>query len=213
MKRLSQMFRALVPLAGVVLLYACSKTVVVETEFPEPLITPLPLSVGLLYGEALKNFEYREELPNAGTWSFSLGDANTALFDRIFGALFDQTVPVDMTGGAGSPYSNLDAIIEPTIEALEFSLPSQSRTDQYAVWIRYHLDIYRPDGELITRWSLSAYGQSDAKMLGGDKAMVQATIRAMRDAGASIITGFETEPMIKEALIKEALLEEETDGS
>jgi hypothetical protein len=202
--RLSTLFfRVLASLACLGLSCACSKSVVVETEFPEPLIAPLPLSVGLLYGEALQNFSYHEDLPNDGTWSFSLGDANTKLFDGIFAALFERTTHVDSTGGTGAPYSNLDAIIEPSIEALEFSLPRQSRSDEYAVWIRYNLDIYTPDGNLITRWTISAYGQSGSKMLGADKAMMRATISAMRDAGASIVTGFENEPVIKAALLEE----------
>ena len=203
MKQLSLTFRALRILACIGLLSGCSKSVVVETDFPEPLITAFPLSVGLYYGKPLQEYNYREELPNDGPWSFSLGDANTKLFDSVFEALFEQTIHVDTTGGSGAPYSTLDAIIEPSIEALEFSLPRQSRSDQYAVWIRYNLDIYRPDGVLITRWTISAYGQSDSPMLGAGGAMTQATINAMRDAAASIVIGFEKEPVIKEALLKE----------
>jgi hypothetical protein len=202
-KRSRIIFCGLTALAYISLLPACSKSVVINTDFPEPLITALPLSVGLHYGEALRNYSYREDLPNDGTWSFSLGEANTRLFDGIFESLFEQTIHVDNTGAPDAQNSTLDAIIEPTIEALEFSLPRQSRSDQYAVWIRYNLDIYKPDGNLITRWTISAYGQSDSKMLGAEKTMAQATINAMRDAGASIITGFEKEPVIKEALLKE----------
>jgi hypothetical protein len=201
--RSSIIFHGLTVLAYVSLLPACSKSVVVTTDFPEPIVSALPLSVGLYYGEALREYIYREDLPNDGTWSFSLGEANTRLFDGIFESLFEQTVHVDNTGEPGAPRSTLDAIIEPSIEALEFSLPKQSRSDQYAVWIRYNLDIYKPDGNLITRWTISAYGQSDSKILGANKAMAKATISAMRDAGASIVTGFENEPMIKAALLEE----------
>jgi hypothetical protein len=205
MKRLRLLFQALLLLPCIGLSGACSKSVVIQTDFPEPLITPLPLSVGLLYGDALRHFQYREELPNDGAWSFDLGDANTKLFDGIFEALFDRTVQVEATGGSGAPYSGLDAIIEPSIEALEFSLPRQSRSDQYAVWIRYNLDVYKPDGTLITRWSISAYGQSDSAILSAEKPMAQATISALRDAGASIITGFEKEPLIRDALIMDKI--------
>lgn len=208
MKRWSPVIRTIMTLVYVGLLSACSKSVVVQTDFPEPLISAFPLSVGLHYGESLQNFIYSEDLPNDGTWTFELGEANTRLFDGIFAALFEQTIRVDETGGTGIPYEKLDAIIEPSIEALEFSLPRQSRSDQYSVWIRYNLDVYTPDGNLITRWTVSAYGQSDSQLLGTNNAMTQATINAMRDAGASIITGFDKETKIREALIKDDIDDE-----
>ena len=202
MNRSSIIFRSPTVFACLCLLSACSKSVVIMTDFPEPIVSALPLGVGLHYGEALRDYSYSEDLPNDGTWSFSLGEANTRLFDGIFESLFEQTVHIDNTGGPDAQRLALDAIIEPSIEALEFSLPKQSRSDQYAVWIRYNLDIYTPDGNLITRWTISAYGQSDSTMLGANKAMAKATINAMRDAGASIITGFENEPIIRAALLE-----------
>jgi hypothetical protein len=192
----------------IVLLTACSKSVEVKTEFPKPLVPSLPLVVGVYYSEMIRDYEYVEDLPADGDWSFDFDATNIQLFDTIFAALFDKMVHVDATGGSGAPYDELDAVIEPTIEALEFSLPRQSRTDQFAVWIRYNLNVYAPDGRLITTWPISAYGQADAPMLGSEKAMAQATINAMRDAAASIVTGFEQEPKIKEALLTEESDEE-----
>jgi hypothetical protein len=198
----------LISLALAALLSACDKSVVIESEFPEPLIAPLPLNVGVYYGPAITDYEYGEELPADSDWSFDLGGSNIKLFNTVFGALFDNMTLVDGTGGTGSPYTELDAVIEPTLEAFEFSLPRQSRTDQFAVWIRYNLRVYTPDGTLITNWPISAYGQSDAPMLGSEKAMARAAINAMRDAAASIVIGFKDEPKIKEALLREEANEE-----
>ena len=175
-----------------------------KTDFPEPLVEPLPLKVGLHYDPALTDYSYTEDLPSDVTWSFTLGDVNAKLFDGALTALFEYTVRVDDTGGTGDPYDGLNAVIEPILEAFEFSLPSQSRSKQYSVWIRYRLNIYAPDGTLITGWPISAYGQSDSRAFGKSKAMEQAAINALRDAYASIVIGFAKEPKIKAAFFPES---------
>lgn len=185
------------------LLGACAQSVVVNTEFPEPLVEPLPLKVGVHYDAALTEYAYTEELPSDATWSFTLGEVNTKLFDGAFAALFEQTIAVEGTGGTGDPYNGLSAVIKPSVEAFEFSLPRQSRSEQYSVWIRYRLNVYEPDGTLITGWPVSAYGQSDSRTFGKTKSMEQAAINALRDAYASIVIGFAQEPAIKKALLPE----------
>lgn len=183
------------------MLGACSKTIVVDSNFPEPVVPPLPLKIGVHYEEEFSNYSFKEELPNDVEWAFELGDANTELFDGIFASLFDITKTVAGTGGADASYASLDAVIVPGIDAFEFSLPRQSRSDQYAVWIRYNLRVYLPSGVLITSWPVSAYGQSDARTFGAGAAMEEAVIRAMRDAAASVIMGFAEESKIKETLL------------
>jgi hypothetical protein len=72
------------------------------------------------------------------------------------------------------------------------------------VWIRYNLNVFAPDGTLITRMPISAYGQSDSRTFKGGSSMEQATIRAMRDAAASIIVGFGADPKIRQALLEDS---------
>ena len=190
-------------------LAACSKAITVKGDFPEPLVEPLPLTVGLQYSKDLANYQYSEALPDDATWSFDLGEANIALFDSVFGALFQRTRPIQELQDLAAIEDSVDAVIAPSVEAFEFSLPRQARSDQFSVWIRYNLDVYGPDGELITRWPISAYGQSDSQTFGADDSMALATIRAMRDAAATIVMRFATQPKIKESLLKE-LSDEET---
>ena len=190
-------------LASVALLGACAKSIVVETEFPEAVVQPLPLKIGVHYDETFANYNYTEDLPNDVKWSFDLGGANRKLFDGIFSALFDITSVVDGAGGLDPSYAALDAVIVPAVDAFEFSLPRQSNTEQYSVWIRYNLKVYTPTGESIVSWPVSAYGQSDERTFGASAAMEEAVIKAMRDAAASILIGFAEEPKIKEALLSD----------
>jgi hypothetical protein len=193
--------------ALVVALAACSQSVVVQADFPEPVVSPLPLVVGLKYPEALTGYVYTEEVPNDYAWTFDIGAANTSLFDSVFLNLFERTVRIDPASGSPAP-ADVDAVIEPSLEAFEFSLPRQSRTDQYAVWIRYNLTVFSPDGEVIVSWPVSAYGQSDSRAFKANRSMELATIRAMRDAAATIALGFEKQAKIRDALLKESANEE-----
>lgn len=183
---------------------ACGKKVVVETSFPEPVISELPLDAGVYYPESLANYDYIEDLPNDIEWSITLGEANIKMFDAAFGALFGELESVEQPGGTGTPFDRLDVVIEPTVDAFEFSLPRQARSDQYAVWIRYNLKLYEPNGQFITNWLVSAYGQADSRLFRGGGAMETAVVRAMRDAIANIVIGFPKEPAIKAALLPEA---------
>jgi hypothetical protein len=192
--------------AATLLLLGCSKQVVVETTFPEPIIEELPLDAGVYYPQTLRNYTYEEDLPNDLDWEFELGDANIKMMDRALGALFREVIPVDQAGGSGPPYDRLDVVIHPTVEAFEFSLPRQSRSDQYAVWIRYNLAVHAADGQLITNWPVSAYGQADSKLFRGGGAMEAAVVRAMRDAIANIVIGFPQDAEIAAALLPDAVL-------
>lgn len=184
-------------------LAGCSKEIVVETTFPDPVVPSLGLAAGVHYSDVLQNYDYSEDLPNDVEWSFTLGEANVKMFDRAFSALFDSLTTVEQPGGTGAPFDQLDLVVEPVIEAFEFSLPRQSRSDQYAVWIRYNLAIYEPDGQLITKWPVSAYGQADSRLLRGGGAMEAAVVRAMRDAIANIVIGLPKEPKFQAALLPE----------
>lgn len=114
-----------------------------------------------------------------------LGQSNKMLFTQLFGSMFsDFTVIDDLTDPKQLP---IDALIEPSIDAFEFSVPSQSQKDEFAVWIRYRLKIFDRDGVQIANWPIAAYGKSQASTFGGDDALRRAAVLAMRDAAALII--------------------------
>ena len=192
--------RQSVLLLALALLLGCAQSVEVRSDFPDPLVETLPLRLGLRYTAEFLDYRYTEDLPDDVTWSFSIGEANRKLFDRIFETLVREAVEI----GPEDPIDGFDAVIEPSVEALEFSLPRQSRSDQFAVWIRYQVRVLAPDGSLINELPITAYGQSDSRRFRGDDSMRQATIRAMRDAAVSIIVGFPQDEKIRRALLEDA---------
>jgi hypothetical protein len=175
----------------------CSQNVQVETTFPEPLVEPLPVTVGVFYNERLTGYSYTEELPaDSMDWTFDIGSANQLLFESIFGEVFLSARPVETNTARG-----VTAVLEPNIEAFEFSLPRHSGTNQYGVWIKYSIDVYAPDGELRTNWPVKGYGEVDSQRFKGNETMRQATVLAMRDAATIIIESLNRDTAFRRAVL------------
>lgn len=156
-----------------------------DPSIPEPLIDQLPLNVAAKYPDAFDHFVHEEKVMGKEKWSIDLGRSNRLLFTQLFGSMFTEfnVVPTD----ADSQDLMFDALIEPSIDAFEFSVPSQSQTDEFAVWIRYRIKIFDNEGVQIANWPIAAYGKSSAGSFGGDGALQRAAVLAMRDAAALII--------------------------
>jgi hypothetical protein len=152
---------------------------------PEPLIDKLPLKVAARYPEVFDHFVHEEQVIGKEKWSIDLGQANRMLFTQLFGSMFTEFSVIDADDDARD--LGLDALIEPSIDAFEFSVPSQSQTEDFAVWIRYRIKIFDTDGVQVANWPIAAYGKSMTTTFGGDAALQRAAILAMRDAAALII--------------------------
>lgn len=118
-------------------------------------------------------------------WTIDLGRSNKLLFTKVFGAMFNELTVVD--GSVDPSDMQFDALIEPSIDAFEFSTPSQSQTQAFAVWIRYRIKIFDREGKQFANWPISAYGKSQSTTMGKDNALRRAAVLAMRDAAALIV--------------------------
>ena len=152
---------------------------------PTPLIEPMPLSVAIRIPAEFEHFVHEDEVLGREKWRIDLGRSNAALFSQLFTFMFEEVQVLGPEDDAG--VLSIDALIEPSIDAFEFSVPSQSKTESYAVWIRYRLKIYDSAGDMYANWPLSAYGKSEQFGLTGDEPLKRAAILAMRDAAALMI--------------------------
>ena len=152
---------------------------------PTPLISKMPLSIAVRIPDEFEHFVHEDQVLGRQNWSIDLGRSNAALFTQIFGFMFDEVTIL----GPGDDASGLDidALIEPSIDAFEFSVPSQSKTETYAVWIRYRLRIFDSSGDQYANWPMSAYGKSEQTGLTGEEPLKRAAILAMRDAAALMV--------------------------
>lgn len=180
--------------AGVLALGACTSSVTVESEFPTPLVEPLPVRMGVIYDDDLKNYVYAEAVPEQSKWTIALGDANVAMLKPLFSTMFASVQEVENVPVQGIPAAGeLDGVIRPTLEKFEFDVPVGERDKFVEVWIQYKLTLYKPDGAVVTEWPVSGYGK--AELAHSREASVnQAAIVALRDVGAAISTKFATQP-------------------
>jgi len=147
------------------------------------------MSIGLRMPENFENFVHEEKVYGREEWSINLGRSNAAFFEQLFGHMFAD---VTVLGPNDDPQLlPLDALIEPSIDAFEFSTPDQSKTDAFAVWIRYRLRVYDREGKLVSNWPVSAYGKSLTTKMNSSDALERAAILAMRDAAALMIMKFD----------------------
>jgi len=164
----------------------CASNVTVETPtIPAPHIDKLPLDVAIRIPDEFHNFVHEENVLGRETWSINLGSANATFFEQLFGYMFDNVIILGPDDDARA--YTFDALIEPKIEGFEFSVPNQSKTDAFAVWIRYRMQIFDSVGNSAASWTVSAYGKSQKVGMGGKKSLQRAAVLAMRDAAALIL--------------------------
>jgi len=177
--------RILIP-ALLAFLAGCSTEVALrDPTIPDPLIPKMSISVAARYPEVFDHFIHEEQVIGKEKWQIDLGQSNRLLFNKLFDSMFREFKVVQGDGDAAS--YGVDALIEPSIDAFEFSVPEQSQTDAFAVWIRYRIKIFDRQGTQIANWPISAYGKSQTSTFGGDDALRRAAVLAMRDAAALII--------------------------
>lgn len=171
--------------------WGCVSSVVVEADFPTPLVEPLPVAVGVIFDEELTTYVHVEDLPQQSAWTIDLGDANIAMLSPLFDAMFVETERVDsvpITGAAG-----VDGVLQPRLEKFEFDVPIGERDQFVEVWMQYQLTLYEPDGSVVVEWPVSGYGKAELTRRREDSVR-RAAIVAMREVGATISTKFAEQP-------------------
>jgi len=156
-----------------------------EPSIPTPRIEKIPVDVALRIPEQFESFVHEENVLGKESWTIDLGPSNRTFFTQLFGYLFENVTVIGPDDDARD--FKFDALIEPSIDGFEFSVPNQSKTEAFAVWIRYRLRIFDSAGNNASNWTVSAYGKSQKEGIGGSNALERAAVLAMRDAAALII--------------------------
>lgn len=183
--RLMLLLAALLALAGC----ASSFSMQAETEVPTPLVTRLPLNMGVYYQDSFRNYTYEEDSEDRHNWSIASGKSQVGLFDTILPPMFSSVHQVQ--GITDPKAAGLDAVLVPEVAEMQFALPQETGSDVYEVWIKYLIHMYTPGGELIAEWPVTGYGKSSTEFLEGREKGLQSAINsAFRDAGAKFSINF-----------------------
>ena len=189
-------FAPLLSLAGI-FLAGCASTVTMEMPtIPKPRMEKIPVSVAVRIPAEFEHFVHVEEVLGKDKWTIDLGRSNASFFSQLFDHMFDSTIILKPDDDPRD--YQFDALIEPSIEGFEFSVPSQSQSDAFAVWIRYRMAIFDSVGNRASSWTVSAYGKSEKEGLGGSDSLRRAAVLAMRDAAALIIIQMEKTTKIRQ---------------
>jgi hypothetical protein len=195
----------LAALAAMVLVLAgCSGArVSVPPVLPVPVVSQLPMVMGLHLPEGLREYAHKESIEGGGDWEIQLGDAQQTMFDNLLGGMFQQ---VRVVPNPEAPGGEVAGVLVPNLEEVQFSTPDQTRTDYFEVWVRYRFQLYDRDGTLAGEWPLTAYGKANAKHYGMNSrqpALQAAALSALRDAMAFFTVQFSTVPPVRSWLTAE----------
>lgn len=181
--------------AGGVLLAGCSASVWVEADFPQPLVEPLPVRMGLLLDDEFLDYVHYEEIPQQATYTIQIGEANELMMDALFQSMFAAIETVDDLPLAQADSHRIDGVLRPELERFEFDVPIGEKDEFVEVWMQYLVRLYETDGQLVTEWPVSGYGK--AELGNREAALNRATVVAMREVGAVISTQFSVQPEVE----------------
>ena len=192
----------LAAVAAVVALAGCGgASVAVPTSFPVPLVQRLPISMGVHLSDEARTFVHQEKLKNAGDWSINLGGAQEPMFNNLASGMFATS---RFVRDPQDPGGDVDGVLVPSIAEVQFSTPTQTRSDYFEVWIRYHFELLGNDGQVIADWDLTAYGKANQRNYGGlqgnQPALQAAALAACRDAMAFFTIQFRGVPAVRDWL-------------
>ena len=185
--------RATLLVAACGLLGACAGgSVAVPTGFPVPLMEKVQLPVGIHLDDALSSYTHVETVDGRGEWEIELGSAQRSMFENLLQGMFIGHRFVERVDGHNP---DVAGVLVPSIEELQFTLPSQTRTEYHEVWIRYHFRILDNRGNVLGDWPLMAYGKSHQQNHGGASSSLRAAaLDACRDAMADFAIRFRSFP-------------------
>ena len=186
--------------AVLLLLGACgAKQVVVTGTYPAPLMSKQPLTLGVFYPEEFRNHEFFDEAKGRADsdWLVKTGDAQVRMWNTLLNGMFERVVLLEEAPGETANLPDLDALLIPRVDELQYAIPTHTNIKVYEIWMRYAFQLKEPDGATIAEWTMTAYGKTPTAFLQSDEAAVNlAAVVALRDAGAHFATQFPKVPDI-----------------
>lgn len=187
LRKLGSLIALLSVLAGC----SASTSIQLDTNFPQVLAQPRPISAAIVFEESFSNYS---AAPNQYT-SMAIGNAQVELFKNAFTGLFD---PVEFVSAEQEIQGQPSLIIRPAVREVQLSTPSENYLNVFEVWVKYNLEIRTADGEVLTTWFMPTYGKTpESSMASKSAAIEKATITAIRDAGAKLHLDFYQIPALK----------------
>jgi hypothetical protein len=196
--------RRLILILLVASLAACSDVSIrPEAHLPKPLITPMPVTVGLVIPTETRKYLDRETRFGID-WKVDLGPGQAKLMRDTFMDLFQHVEEFEDLESAQAA-SDLKALFETRVDQYSFVTSRETGGRYYAVTVKYRINLLSPRGEKVDSYTLTGYGNSLAMGMSGGQPLTKATIAAMRDAAAKFLVQFPDQPPGKQLARNEAV--------
>jgi hypothetical protein len=199
----SRTSRLALGLAALLLVGCGVHEVVVQGEFPEPLMNKLPLTLGIWYGDDFRNHEFFDEAKTRteSEWLVKTGEAQVQMWDILLNGMFATVVPMKARPEPGVMSQVVDAVLIPHVDELQYAIPAHTNVKVYEIWMRYRYELVTTSGEPIADWTMTSYGKTPTAFLQSDEAAVNlAAVVALRDAGANFASNFTRVPAVRDWL-------------
>lgn len=173
--------------------------VVVEGNFPAPLMEPIPIKLGVWYPEEFVNHEFFDEAKSRreSDWIVNTGAAQVQMWDTLLSGMFYEMAHMKGRPGPGQMNEVVNAVLIPHVEELQYAIPTHTNVKVYEIWMRYRFELVTLSGETIAEWTMPAYGKTPTAFLRSDEAAVNlAAVMALRDAGANFAVTFKRVPEV-----------------
>lgn len=183
-----------------ILLGGCTHTLIVDGRFPSPLVSEMPYRVGVYYPEEFRAFRYEEQSDDRAKWIIDMGEAQADMFATVLPGMFNEVVELQQLPSAGAAPADgpVDLVIKPVMEDFQYTLPSETKIKVYEIWLKYNVQVFDPQGQLVADWILTAYGKTPTGFMQSDEAALnQAIVVALRDAGANLSLNFARVPEVR----------------
>lgn len=200
------MVTRLVMLGLLLSLISCKSTLEVEGDFPTPVISIIPLNVGIIYEEEFRSYRYIEKNEERDEWEIGIGKSQVKLFNTVLGAMFKSVIVTESEKvatniSADVPSTAIDTSIDlffkPKVEEFQYNVPDETDINMFEVWIKYNMKVYDGQGQLIADWIQTAYGKTPTAFFKSqERALNEAMIIALRDIGAALSLRFRHIPEI-----------------
>jgi hypothetical protein len=186
------------------LLAGCgTKEVVVSGNFPDPLMAPLPVTLGVWYSPEFANHEFFDEAKGRAEsdWLVRTGEAQVQMWDKLLNGMFLRVAKMDGKPAPQQMNPAVDAVLIPRIVELQYAIPAHTNVKVYEIWMRYGFELVTTNGDPIADWTMTAYGKTPTAFLQSDQEAVRlAGVVALRDAGAHFVTSFQNVPEVAQWL-------------
>jgi hypothetical protein len=170
----------------------------VETVIPPPLVTRIPVVVGV-YMPPEFSTAVQHEKRDGSEYMIDVGQAQADGFLRLMNAMFTRVVPVASAAAGAATDPEIRGVFEPQLVELSFVTPRDTGTSVYAVSLKYRINAYTPSGQPVDSWTFTGYGAQPGSQIPGQgtETLRKAAALAMRDAGAKIAVEFREQAIVR----------------